>query len=84
MGSFIGPLKSELVHQRQYHTCDEASPDLFFYIEGLYNRAGDTRRWAISARRPMSSGTINDRRFAYPTVHQSRGRSGNIRRSKRR
>jgi len=38
MESFIGTLKSEWVHHRQYHTRDEASPDLFFYIEGFYNR----------------------------------------------
>jgi putative transposase len=38
MESFIGTLKSELVHHRLYHTRDEARPDLFFYIEAFYNR----------------------------------------------
>jgi hypothetical protein len=38
MESFFGTLKSELVHQRTYHTHDEARPDLFFYIEAFYNR----------------------------------------------
>jgi putative transposase len=38
MESFIGTLKSELVHHRQYRTPDEARPDLFFYIEAFYNR----------------------------------------------
>jgi transposase InsO family protein len=38
MESFFGTLKSELVHHRRYHTRDEASPDLFYYIEGFYNR----------------------------------------------
>jgi len=36
--SFIGTLKSEWVHYRQYHTRDETNPDLFFHIEGFYNR----------------------------------------------
>jgi len=38
MESFIGTLKTELVHHRQYRTRDEAKPDLFSYIEGFYNR----------------------------------------------
>ena len=38
MESFIGTLKSELVHHRVYHTREEARPDLFFYIEAFYNR----------------------------------------------
>jgi transposase InsO family protein len=38
MESFFGTLKSELVHHRVYDTRDDARPDLFFYIEGFYNR----------------------------------------------
>lgn len=38
MESFIGTLKSELVHHRLYRTRDEARPDLFFYIEAFYNQ----------------------------------------------
>jgi transposase InsO family protein len=38
MESFFGTLKSELVHHRVYETRDDARPDLFFYIEGFYNR----------------------------------------------
>jgi len=38
MESFIGTLKSELVHHRSYRTREEAKPDLFFYIEAFYNR----------------------------------------------
>ena len=38
MESFFATLKSELVHHRLYHTHDEASPDVFYYIEGFYNR----------------------------------------------
>ena len=38
MESFFGTLKSELVHHRLYRTRDEASPDVFYYIEGFYNR----------------------------------------------
>ena len=38
MESFFATLKSELVHHRHYRTRNEASPDVFFYIEGFYNR----------------------------------------------
>ena len=38
MESFFGTLKSEHVHHCWYRTRDEASPDLFYYIEGFYNR----------------------------------------------
>jgi transposase InsO family protein len=37
MESFFGTLKSERVHHYQYRTRDDASPDLFYYIEGFYN-----------------------------------------------
>jgi putative transposase len=39
--SFIGTLKMELVHHAVYQTRHEAMADIFFYIEGFYNR---TRR----------------------------------------
>lgn len=38
MESFFGTLKNELVHHTHYLTRDEAQADLFFYIEGFYNR----------------------------------------------
>jgi putative transposase len=38
MESFFGTLKSEWVSRRVYRTRDEARSDLFFYIEGFYNR----------------------------------------------
>ena len=38
MESFFGTLKSEWVSHRMYRTRNEARPDLFFYIEGFYNR----------------------------------------------
>ena len=38
MESFFATLKSELVHHRLYRTRNEASPDVFYYIEGFYNR----------------------------------------------
>ena len=38
MESFFGTLKSEHVHHCIYQTRDEARPDLFYYIEGFYNR----------------------------------------------
>jgi transposase InsO family protein len=39
--SFFGTLKAELVHHAVYRTRQEAMTDIFFYIEGFYNR---TRR----------------------------------------
>jgi transposase InsO family protein len=41
MESFFHTIKTELVHHRQYATRQEASRDIFAYIEGFYNR---TRR----------------------------------------
>jgi putative transposase len=41
MESFFHTLKTELVHHRQYATRQEATCDIFAYIEGFYNR---TRR----------------------------------------
>jgi transposase InsO family protein len=38
MESFFGTLKSEWVHHRTYRTRDEATTDLFYYIEAFYNR----------------------------------------------
>ena len=41
MESFFHTIKTELVHHRHYATREEASRDIFAYIEGFYNR---TRR----------------------------------------
>jgi len=38
MESFFATLKSEHVYHCTYKTRDEARPDLFYYIEGFYNR----------------------------------------------
>ena len=38
MESFIGTLKCERVHDAAYATRNEASTDIFYYIEGFYNR----------------------------------------------
>ena len=38
MESFFGTLKSERVHHCIYRTRNEARTDLFYYIEGFYNR----------------------------------------------
>ena len=38
MESFFATLKSELTHQRTYRTRAEAKSDIFWYIEGFYNR----------------------------------------------
>ena len=39
MGSFVGTLKTEPVHHREYLDRDTARRELFAYIEGYYNRA---------------------------------------------
>lgn len=44
--SFFGTLKSELVNHAVYRTRQEAMTDIFFYIEGFYNR---TRRHSALA-----------------------------------
>lgn len=36
--SFFSTLKNELVHHQTYHTRDEASQEIFAFIEGFYNR----------------------------------------------
>ena len=36
--SFVGTLKRELIYHRQYRTRDEATQDIFEYIEVFYNR----------------------------------------------
>ena len=36
--SFFSTLKNELIHHRTYQTRDEASQDIFVFIEGFYNR----------------------------------------------
>lgn len=36
--SFFSTLKNELIHHRMYQTREEASRDIFLFIEGFYNR----------------------------------------------
>lgn len=36
--SFFSTLKNELLHHRTYQTRDEASQDIFVFMEGFYNR----------------------------------------------
>lgn len=36
--SFFSTLKNELIHHQTYHTRDEASREIFGFIEGFYNR----------------------------------------------
>lgn len=38
MESFLGSLKTEWTSHRRYRTREEAKTDIFFYIEGFYNR----------------------------------------------
>ena len=37
-GSFFSTLKNELVHHQRYRTRDDASREIFAFIEGFYNR----------------------------------------------
>lgn len=57
--SFFSTLKNELVHHQTFHTRDEASREIFGFIEGFYNRQRlhqslaylsplDFERWLIS------------------------------------
>ena len=39
MESFFGSLKTEQVHFQHYQTRAEAQADIFFYLEGFYNRS---------------------------------------------
>ena len=36
--SFFSTLKNELIHHQTYHTRDDASREIFAFIEGFYNR----------------------------------------------
>lgn len=36
--SFFSTLKNELLHHQTYHTRDEASREIFAFIEGFYSR----------------------------------------------
>lgn len=48
--SFFGTLKTELVNHTVYRTRQEAQTDIFFYIEGFYNRK--RRHTALDYRSP--------------------------------
>jgi transposase InsO family protein len=48
---FFGTLKMELVHHNNYATRSEAETDIFFYIEGYYNRI--RRHSALGYLTPM-------------------------------
>src|SRR5205807_10132280 len=41
MESFFHTLKTELVHHRHYATRQQATRDIFAYVEGFYNRASE-------------------------------------------
>jgi len=60
--SFFATLKTELIHQRQYATRQEARADIFEYVEGFYNRS--RRHSRLGYRSPM------DFEHQYP-YHQS-------------
>ncbi len=47
--SFFHTLKVELIHDRHYHTCQEARAEIFDYIEVFYSklRNGDLLRASL-------------------------------------
>jgi putative transposase len=49
--SFFATLKKELAHHRRWRTRDEATPAIFEYIEGFYNRR--RRHSALGYRSPV-------------------------------
>ena len=53
MESFFGSLKTELVHQTQFRTWQEAKAALFEYIEIFYNR--HRRHSGIGYRTPAQT-----------------------------
>ena len=48
--SFFSTLKNELVYHQTYHARDEASREIFAFIEGFYNR----RRLPQTLRHPLA------------------------------
>ena len=69
--SFFSTLKNELVHHQTYHTRDEASREIFAFIEGFYNR----HRLPQSLRHltPLAfEQRVSD---SSPGVHETRGSS---------
>jgi transposase InsO family protein len=73
MGSFFGTLKSERVHHCVYRTRNEARTDLFYYIEGFYNRR--RRRSTLGYVSPEAYELQYYQRhgFAQLPVHQTGG-----------
>jgi hypothetical protein len=51
--TFFSSMKTEHVAHKVYRTREEARSDVFDYIQRFYNRLGDTRRWATSARHSL-------------------------------
>ena len=63
--SFFGTLKAELVHHAVYRTRQEAMTDIFFYIEGFYNRT--RRHSALAFLSPANFEAV----YAQPIVFES-------------
>ena len=63
--SFFGTLKGELVNHAVYHTRQEAMADIFFYIEGFYNRS--RRHSSLAFLSPADF----EAAFAQPVVFES-------------
>lgn len=66
--SFFSTLKNELVHHKKYHTREEASREIFVFIEGVYNR--QRLHQSLGYLSPLEF----ERRFggSSPDVHESR------------
>jgi transposase InsO family protein len=69
--SFFGTLKRELICHRQYRTRDEATPDIFEYIEVFYNRKRRHSTLGYDSPAEYEARTA----VASPGVHEIGGRS---------
>ena len=73
--SFFATIKRELIDTRAWPTRTGLRRAVFEYIEGWYNRAACTRRWAISARRNTKLSTTT------PTVKRHNQHKEPVRRT---
>ena len=57
--SFFSTLKNELVHERDYHTREEAQAEVFEFIEVFYNRNDCIRHSVTSVRYSTKPRTLS-------------------------
>jgi transposase InsO family protein len=62
--SLFSSLKNEIVHHRNYHTRDEARPEIFEYIELFYNRKGIHQ--SLDSQTPMKYESVKPTQINCP------------------